>query len=241
MMELGAPIGSGHVAEVFEAGPDVLKLYRAGFGRDVVEHEIAVMTVVGWLPLPVPAVRGLREVHGRWGVLMSRAPGRSLMEALGAEGMPAVLARLHRVVHACPGVLLGSYKDRLAANLRDAPLLSETDRERLLAQLAALPDGDRLCHGDFHPGNIMGTIEAPVIIDWLDATQGPPEADACRTYLLALHHMPTLAEPYLDAYLAAAGGLPRKRIADWLPVIAAARLTENVGAEEERLLQLSRG
>ena len=66
-----------------------------------------------------------------------------------------------------------------------------------------------------------------------------PEADACRTYLLALQHMPDLAELYLDAYLDLAG-FSRSQVTDWLPVIAGARLAENIGAEAEKLIVLSR-
>lgn len=215
-METGALIGSGNVAEVFEAGIDVLKLYRPGIHRQVVERELATMEVVARLPLPVPKVLRLCNVDGRWGLLMSRAPGQPLLQQLGDDReLPAVLARLHRLVHGQPGAPLRSYKAQLADSLGAAPLLTQTDRARLLDRLATLPDGDRLCHGDFQPGNIMGSPQAPTIIDWLDATAGPPEADACRTYLLALHHMPALAEDYLAAYVALAGK-PRRQITDWL-------------------------
>jgi hypothetical protein len=73
----------------------------------------------------------------------------------------------------------------------------------------------------------------------VDATQGPPEADACRTYLLALHNSPDLAEPFLSAY-ASRSSRRRETILAWLPVIAAARLAENVAAENERLLLLAK-
>ena len=241
-MQLGRLIGSGNVAEVFEAGADVLKLYRPGIGKEPAEREIAIYAAVARLPLPVPQVRGLCQVEGRWGVLMSRAPGYPLMDTElrhDIAGMATGLARLHRLVHAQPGAPLAGYKARLARNLRAAPLLGDTDRARLLDRLEALPDGDRLCHGDFHPANIIGSLQAPTIIDWLDASQGPPEADACRTYLLALNHMPDLAEPYLDAYLGIAS-FSRTAVTDWLPVIAGARLAENIGAEAERLIVLSR-
>jgi aminoglycoside phosphotransferase (APT) family kinase protein len=50
--------------------------------------------------------------------------------------------------------------------------------------LDALPDGGRLCHGDFHPGNIMGGSDGPVLIDWPNATHGDPMADYARTDLM---------------------------------------------------------
>src|SRR3546814_7594415 len=50
--------------------------------------------------------------------------------------------------------------------------------------LDALPDGDRLCHGDYHPGNVIETAGGPVVIDWPAVTRGHPDADYARTLLL---------------------------------------------------------
>src|SRR5437588_451136 len=62
---------------------------------------------------------------------------------------------------------------------READLVSYA-----LGVLEGLPAGDRLCHGDFHPGNLMGTWEAPVVIDWGNASRGEPLADVARTEFL---------------------------------------------------------
>src|SRR5215210_4707672 len=53
-----------------------------------------------------------------------------------------------------------------------------------MATLEALPDGDRLCHGDFHPGNILLGDRGPAVIDWTGATRGDPAGDLARTRLL---------------------------------------------------------
>lgn len=100
-----------------------------------------------------------------------------------------------------------------------------------------MSDGDRLCHGDFHPVNVLGETVQPVIIDWPDARQADPTADACRSYLLMKLHAENLAGPYLDAYCGVSG-LPRQAILGWLPYVAAARLAEDVANEADALLQL---
>ncbi|TMA37195.1 MAG: aminoglycoside phosphotransferase family protein, partial [Deltaproteobacteria bacterium] len=43
--------------------------------------------------------------------------------------------------------------------------------------LETLPDGDQLCHGDMHPGNIMLSRRGPMVIDWTNARRGHPAAD----------------------------------------------------------------
>jgi Ser/Thr protein kinase RdoA (MazF antagonist) len=101
-----------------------------------------------------------------------------------------------------------------------------------------MPDGDRLCHGDFHPWNILGPPEAPVVVDWLDACRGDPAADACRTWLLLHPTMPALADAYLAAY-GRVTGMPRQPILAWLPYVAAARLAEGVETETDALLRFA--
>ncbi|MDT0173806.1 phosphotransferase [Exiguobacterium sp. BRG2] len=48
-----------------------------------------------------------------------------------------------------------------------------------------VPPQQGLLHGDFHFQNIIVAInETFVVIDWHDATTGPPIADVARTLLL---------------------------------------------------------
>ncbi len=233
-MTIGQLLGGGQVADVFEFGPHAIKLYRTPEGKRSAFREAATLVALEGSGLSVPLVHQVGCFDGRWGIVMSRAP-----RTVRAFDDPAALASLHIRLHHRDGARLSSLKQKLADDIGRAEQLSPKDRSTLLAYLAHLPAGDRLCHGDFHPGNIMGNGEEPCIVDWVDATQGPPEADACRTYLLALHNMPGLAEPYLGAY-ARQSGRRRDEILAWLPVVAAARLSENIAAEIDRLILLAR-
>jgi thiamine kinase-like enzyme len=47
-----------------------------------------------------------------------------------------------------------------------------------------MPDGNQLCHGDFHPGNIILTNRGPVIIDWMTASKGKACGDVARTSII---------------------------------------------------------
>jgi Ser/Thr protein kinase RdoA (MazF antagonist) len=38
-------------------------------------------------------------------------------------------------------------------------------RSQALERLNQLPDGDALCHGDYHPDNVLMTRNGPIIID----------------------------------------------------------------------------
>ena len=111
-----------------------------------------------------------------------------------------------------------------------------------------------VCHGDFHPDNIMLTSRGPVVIDWMAACSGEPAADVARTVLLLSIGTPTemdvvarmmitvmrrLVLNRYKAYYFRDSDLARSRVMDWLPVIAAARLVEGIENETEQLLTLT--
>ena len=52
--------------------------------------------------------------------------------------------------------------------------------------LNAPPDGDFLCHGDFHPDNVMMTSGDPVLIDWPGAKKEIPAADSAQTLIVLM-------------------------------------------------------
>lgn len=241
---IGPLLGAGKEAETYAYGEHVLKLYRRPEQRSVAFGEAAILAIVARHGLPSPAVFEAGQYGGRWGLVMARAPGEPLGHLAAADRalIPAALdamVRLHVAVHACIESDLAALKPRLAARIARVSGI-EGHRDKLLAMLAALPDGNRLCHGDFHPLNLMGPPGALTIVDWPDATSGPPAADACRTYLLLLPHLPDLARSYLAAYVQASG-IAATAILAWLPVLAAARISESVPNEEPLLRRLAAG
>ena len=241
---MGRLLAAGNVAEVFEWGSRAVKLYRAEAAKRVVFHEAAIHATIEVLGLPVPAVFSVQQIGDRWGIVFERICQPSFAERMQED--PAIvsqyleiLARLHTRIHAHPGAQFGSLKVRLSKNIAHANVLGQPLTQTLLRGLADMPDGDRLCHGDFHPINVLGEVTRPIIIDWPDATCGDPAADVCRSYLLMKLHAEDLAEPYIDAYCRLSG-VTRQTIFAWLSYVAAARLAEDVEGEADRLLELVR-
>jgi aminoglycoside phosphotransferase (APT) family kinase protein len=239
---VGRLLAAGNVAEVFEWPSRVLKLYRSPARKPTAFREAAIHAAIEAMALPVPAVWGVHEVDGRWGIVFDRVKERSFAERMREDPSLTpdcllVLARLHARIHSQPARQLGSLKSRLAANITATGLLDEPLKQNLLGRLAGMPDGDRLCHGDFHPVNVLGQNSLPMVIDWPDACCGDPAADLCRSYLLLKLHAEDIAEPYLDAY-SSITNMPRAKIFDWLPYVAAARLAEDVPDDWARLLEI---
>lgn len=243
--DIGPLLGSGRVAEVFAYGEAVVKLYRDPEARAPAFVEAATLAIVGDHGVPTPKVHAVGRFAGRWGLVMDRAAGEPL--ARFTQGEPQLIPQaldemvaLHLRLHEKPEVRLPSLKARLANRIGRAGQLTASRRQELIEGLGAMPDGDRLCHGDFHPFNIIGLPGATMVIDWLDAASGAPAADVCRSFLIMLPAVPELAENYVDRY-AALSGIGRESILGWLPYVAAARLSEGIAEDTAMLLRLASG
>lgn len=52
-------------------------------------------------------------------------------------------------------------------------------------EIEALPTGNYLCHGDYHPGNVLVDTNGKVlVIDFMNVCHGPWQYDVARTYVL---------------------------------------------------------
>ena len=131
--------------------------------------------------------------------VMERVPGTTMLDALTAKPWRArrlvdQLARLALRLHALPtdgfpvdGASLVDHRLNLTRHVvgtLDRPRLAAAlERAEALADTAM--DGPAVvCHGDFHPLNVMVHGDDASVIDWTDAGLGPREADVARTALL---------------------------------------------------------
>ena len=184
-------IAEGRQAEIFAWGDgDVLRLLRYQDDSGQLSREMAAMEAAARAGVPIPAVREIVEVEGRPGLVMERIDGTDLLTIASKQpwklwsiGRAAaeLHVRLHEVI--APNAL-PPLRDAIRCQLLNSPAVPPEAREIGLAGLEQLPDGDRICHGDFHPGNILAASPRPVIIDWVGASRGDPVADFARTILL---------------------------------------------------------
>ena len=242
---LGRSLATGNTAEIFEWGSRVIKLYKSPSAKRAAFREAAANAAAEALGLPVPKVWGVHELAGRWGIVFDRVTGESFAKSMlsKADNISRYLecmVQLQIGINSYRAPLFADLKATLAANIAATPHLDESRKRGLLEAMIALPDGDRLCHGDFHPLNILGDTSDPVIIDWLDARRGDPAADVCRSYLLLRLHAAPIATPYLDAYCRVSE-MNRDAVLRWLPYVAAAKLAEGIPAERGGLLEIVDG
>ena len=253
MNSLDKPIERGRTAEVFSGDPGrVLKLYRAGWPEAAAQREFEIAQILEATCVPAPRARGILRIDGRVGVEFDEVEGDSMLDLLPRQpwriaSHARTLAALHFTIHSTTIAGLPSARDLLNKAIQRADDLGTEHRESALRLLASLPDGSSLCHGDFHPANVILSPTGPVVIDWPQSYSGNPLADVARS--LVLFRFGPLAEPkfgkralfrmfsnlfarsYLARYRKLAGVDDVQQLRRWVIVCTTARLAEGIEQE----------
>ena len=247
-------LAQGREAEIFLQGDGtVLKLLRKPEWAHRVGREAAALRVLRANGMAAPEVFAEVTVDGRPGLVIERIAGVDMLTTLGRRPLSfaraaRVMADLHARLHDCVApASLPDLHDELRQRITMAPALPEGSKASSLAVLDELPRGDRLCHGDMHPGNILGPWDDPAVIDWGDASRGDPVADVARTHLLVAIGQPPPGTALVLRVVAVVGGrllaarylaaYRRRRpidadvLARWEVVRAAARFAEQIEPE----------
>lgn len=178
-------IAEGNTAEIFEAEENkVLKLFKANYSKSFVYREYNNHCMVSRIVENVPKLFELIEENQRFGLIMERVRGKSL----------ASLMRDSRTFDQAMEIFTNLHRNWLMQTMDEAipytswmlRLFNEKPADSDLAdKIKRLPLGNILCHGDFHPYNIIITPErGAVIIDFANICKAPKEYDVARTYFL---------------------------------------------------------
>ena len=233
----------------------VLKLFHPTWPRVVAEVEAQAARVAVGAGVPTPAVGETVEVDGRYGVVFERVAGPSMYAQMWTHpwqlrGLARQMAELHATIHVCEAPRLPSFKDEIRMEVDHTNLLEARVKGAILERLQRLPDGDALCHGDFHEGNVIMLPAGPAVVDWSCGRRGTPLADVARTWMLVTMIGPWYtAAPRLAASFARAFHALYLRhycqlrpfsddeLASWkLPMVALRLTRENVPREQRRLM-----
>jgi len=261
LMEKGKLIGQGRTAEIFAlSNSRVLKLFRSDMAHKSVEKEFKIGKLLADTGVPAPIVHKLVTVEGRQGIISELIPGKTMLANLVAKPYAAgvqarKLASIHHQMHSCQADQLPNQKQTLATFINQVRVLSPIERHKILDYLDSLPEGNQLCHGDFHPDNVMVSFRVAVVVDWMNATSGDPAADVARTSLLLRDAalppgtagikaklLDILRSRFYSAYLREylkISSLTVQQVEAWTLPVAAARLAEDLSqAEKEILLRI---
>jgi aminoglycoside phosphotransferase (APT) family kinase protein len=192
------------------SGPLILRVLSPAHDPRRALRERATQNALATLGYPVPRVLTASADVGPLGagfLVMERVAGRPLLDArrLGAA---RTLAETHARLHALnpepllralddEGRLAGwgfdrdtvSFESHLATldrRIRDGGLAGLAEGMRwLLARRPSAPAARAICHGDFHPQNLL-TVEGRVtaVLDWPNLVVAAPEYDVASTRVI---------------------------------------------------------
>jgi Ser/Thr protein kinase RdoA (MazF antagonist) len=150
---------------------------------------------------PAPEVLGEVTLDGRFGIVLPRFDGPTLLQAtrsgaITREQAGAILAALCLAVHKTPPPPDAlSLREAMDARLQFAGrVLPERITTGVLALIEHLAPDDVLCHSDLHPGNVIMTAQGPKLIDWLGAARAPAAYEMAQCHALIAELDPAYAD-----------------------------------------------
>jgi Ser/Thr protein kinase RdoA (MazF antagonist) len=230
---LGEKIGEGFFADVHAWAPgQVVKLFKPGVPRQISWWEARMTRAVFAAGGPAPEVLGEVTLEGRFGIVLPRLDGPTLLQhyrsgAITFEQAGAILATLYLAVHNTPpppDVLL--LRDHMESSLRlNGDMLPKHIATGILALIERLSPGDGLCHTDVHPDNVIMTAEGPRLIDWGGAVRAPAALDLASCHILLTELAPEVADdPRRPLAVNAAAQSEYARLAGMSPAALAAAM-----------------
>lgn len=250
-------IGQGNTAEIYQIDNNkIVKIYRSGFSKYAIEKEYQ-NSIVAMNNLEfVPKIYGRISMGDREGIVFQQIDGVDMLKKMSTDlrtirYYSKMFAKYHSQV-GCPiSDEIQTVKDKLKHDIEWEKNLSDKEKREILEYMEHLPDGNELCHLDFHPGNVMLSCDGGYLIDWMNACKGDACADIARTSILLTYGEVIYAskyqklmyslikyltyKTYIKEYLKISG----KRMEDirkWELPVAAARLNETLTNHERQKL-----
>lgn len=176
-------IAEGNTAEIFEIDEKkILKLFKTGYSKNAVLHEYDNHYMVSRVMENIPELFEFIEENQRFGFIMEKIQGKSLASLMLDdhifEQSMDTFTTLHKNWIMKTTDCTVPYTEWMLHMLN-----GKTNGDDLTERIKNLPSGNSLCHGDFHPYNIIFTSENDfVIIDFANICKAPKEYDVARTY-----------------------------------------------------------
>jgi RIO-like serine/threonine protein kinase len=247
-------IAGGATADVFlDDNNRLVKLFKKNFSEGAIRREASNQKIIYEMGIPVPKIFDVMETDGRYAIVMEYIKGKSLGEKFlkssdyvnGITIENNILEKSKDIMHCLSiiidmqiktnSIMLGKFplmKDKLIRQINKAELLGKNSKDKILKKLDEIKFKNNLCHGDFHPFNLIETDSGIKIIDWADATIGNADADIYRSFMIYELNNLEIAKKYLEMYCNKASK-KQEEIIFYEPVIMAARLSENITEKEK--------
>ena len=189
-------IAKGNTAEVFEYEEDkVLKLFKPGYPVEQIQREFNNTVIMNRICVHTPKAFEIVEHAGRHGIVFQKLVGVDLFsEYLKNPSDEKVAVEIL--------VDLTDIQKKVLLEKTEEGISYKIYLEWFGYDASNLPDGNFICHGDLHPGNIIRTKDGELcLIDFMNVCRGPKEYDVARTYVLLTENNPeakAVGKKYLE-------------------------------------------
>lgn len=123
----------------------------------------------------VPKMLDVTKIDGKQVIIMEYINGKTLGDLLKenegqAEKDLAIFIETQQTIHKVAANGLESMADKLHRQIESAPYLAKNHKSFLIHRLDSMPFANSLCHGDYHPFNLIMSANKVTIIDWVDSS-----------------------------------------------------------------------
>ncbi len=253
-------VGQGRHSTVYEYKDNqVLKMFPPDTERGVAEDELSKTLLVKEYGVECPIAHRIVEDQGRFGILIDHVHGPNYLEWMlqhptALNKLIALFVQEQHEIHMHKVPELSSVKELLWAKIQGCDAVPQEAKDVLFNKMKKLPEGEHLCHLDYHPENIVVSLDGPLVIDWANAAKGNYLADVAMTsVLLEIGTLPLgmsvdnqeLLDNTMDRFFASyireymkMCGKGDEELLVWRAPVAAARLAEGIPEEKEGLLRI---
>lgn len=256
----GELIGRGGTANVYNwTDSTIIKIFNDFEPDDAIEQEVNNVKALQNCSFAFPHFIQKLQYDGKRAIVYEKVDGTSIMKLMEMKPLQykdfaKKLAHLHFEIHKNHVSGIKEQKPYFKDRISWAKDISDDKKEKLYKLIGSMPDGDCLCHSDFHPDNVLCCGNRDYIIDWADCCTGNSCADVCRTVLtLKTADIPEnvsvlkkmiiicirnrFSTIYTKEYLRISGKTI-KQIYEWQVVVAAYRLCAAKNNEKKAILKI---
>jgi len=182
------PLAYGRRSVLYEYDKDtILKLYEPSFPEEEIRTEFEKTKLVAeHTTLPIANPIELVHHEDQLGIVFERVQGESAMnlmmkKLLQVPNIARRLSAIHHKIHQESAPLI-SQEEFLLPILESSDRLSREELRVVKESFSRLrTETPKLCHGDYHQGNVLFTNNSFFVLDWVDAFSGNPLLDVALT------------------------------------------------------------
>lgn len=258
-MRIGEVMDISKNYDIYDYGHDsIIKLFKRDHAKEFVSNEYKNNLHVNEVFRQSLKALEQVQVDERHGIIFKKTQGKTLLYLLEEEPtllqeVAEIFASFHAQLHEKRSMNLIDQTAYYDKHIERCKYLSETQKKQLKKEVRDLPQGETLCHGNYHLNQVLMTDE-PILMGFCNAYRGHPLSDVAKACIIIDVPRPIanasssfneevtkLRQHLLDLYLnhyKATAYFDESVLEQFIKFAAITRLNENHDHEREWLLNI---